>query len=127
MSDIKRDKPKYILVYRCEMCGLESGYTELDPPLCRYCHEETVMTLVKQQDLTPEAIAERLKASADNMMRNMENAFHSMTEEDKELFGDDKDAEGEMLKLLARMQKFKEQIEQLKLEDPDKDQTESNR
>jgi ribosomal protein S14 len=121
MSDTKRDKPKYIMVYRCEVCGLESGYTELDLPLCRYCREETTMTLVKQQDLTPEAIAERLKVSADNMMRNMENAFHSMTEEDKELFGDDKDAEGEMLKLLARMQKFKEQIEQLKLKDLNED------
>jgi len=76
------------------------------------------MVEISTQELTPEVMAARLKAVTDSMMKNMEAAFDSMTEEDKASMGD-KDAEGEMLKLLARIQKFKDQVQQLKLRDPD--------
>lgn len=113
-----KQKPQYMVIYRCKTCTLESGYTEQDVPKCRYCDEETSMELISKQELTPEVMAARLKAVSDNMMKNLESAYQSMPD-DQNLLGDDKDAEGEMLKLLAMMQKLRDQIQNLKLENPD--------
>lgn len=107
-----------MVIYRCKACKLESGYTELDVPKCRYCEEETSMELISKQELTPEVMADRLKAVSDSMMKNLESAYQSMPD-DKDLMGDDKDAEEEMLKLLAMMQKLRNQIHNLELKNPD--------
>jgi hypothetical protein len=113
-----KQKPQYMVIYRCKACKLESGYTELDVPKCRYCEEETSMELISKQELTPEVMADRLKAVSDSMMKNLESAYQSMPD-DKDLMGDDKDAEEEMLKLLAMMQKLRDQIHNLELKNPD--------
>jgi len=115
---MEKQKPEFMIVYKCEACGLESGYTELDKPKCRFCEGNGTMTIVSKQELTAEVMAARLKAVTDSMMKNMEMAFDSMTEEGKISMGD-QDAEGEMLKLMARIQKFKDQVQQLKLRNPD--------
>lgn len=109
------------MIYQCGICGHQSGYTERDKALCRYCNKETTMTLLSKEDLTPQAIATRLKEMADSMMRNLESAYDSMTDEDKKAFGEE-DAEKKMLDLLASTQKIREKINNLKLIDPDKEE-----
>ena len=116
-----RKKPQFMVIYKCGTCDHESGFTELDEPQCRYCREKTTLTLVSKQELTPEVMAARLKAVTDSMMKNLEYAFQSMTDEDKSSFFEDKDGEEEMLKLLAKAQKLKERIQGLKLKDGDED------
>jgi DNA-directed RNA polymerase subunit RPC12/RpoP len=118
---MKKPMPQFMMVYKCSTCGLESGYTELDEPACRFCEEKTTMTLESKQELTPEVMAARLKAVTDSMMKNLESAFHSLTEEDKNTLFGDKDAEGEMLKLLAKSQQLKNKIQGLELKDPNND------
>lgn len=116
----QKPKPKYMVIYRCNACHQESGFTELDKPVCRYCDDaESSMELVSKKELTPEVMAERLKAVSDNMMKNLESAFQVMPDVDKDVLGTDKDPEEEMLKLLAKVQKFRDQIEKLELKDPD--------
>lgn len=116
----QKPKPKYMIIYRCNSCNQESGFTELDKPVCRYCDDiKSSMELVSKKELTPEVMAERLKAVSDNMMKNLESAFQVMPDLDKDALGTDKDPEEEMLKLLARVQKFRDQIQKLELRDPD--------
>ena len=62
----------------------------------------------------------QLKASVQRMFSNLQSAFESMTDEDKAAFGD-KDAEKEMLLLLAKAKQFKENIDQLNLKEPEED------
>ena len=73
------------MIYRCIKCGLESGYTELDAPSCRYCDESTEMTLISKDPLTPELMANRLKTLADNMMKNLESAYETFSDEEKQM------------------------------------------
>ena len=122
MSGKKSDRqPQFMLIYKCETCEIESGYSELDEPNCRYCNEATILTLVSKQEITPEVMAARLKAVTDSMMKNLENAFHSMNDGYKKALFDDKDGEEEMLKLMAKAQKLKDQIQGLNLKNPDED------
>lgn len=106
-----------MLIYRCPACGQEAGFTELDKPHCRYCESKNALELISKRELTPEVMAERLKSVADNMMKNLEQAYETMDDSDKEAFGETKDAEEEMLKLLARVKKFRDQIHDLELKD----------
>lgn len=115
----KKPKPRYMVIYRCNSCKQESGFTELDEPACRYCDAKGSMELVSKKELTPEVMAARLKEVSDNMMKNLESAFQVMPDLEKDVLGDNTDAEEEMLKLLARVQKFRDQIQKLELRDPD--------
>ena len=114
-------KPQYMIVYRCNACGQESGFTELDNALCRYCDAEGSMEVISKKELTPEVMAERLKAVADNMLKNMESAFQTLPELEKGALGENVDPEEEMLKLLARVQKFRDHVQNLKLKNPDEE------
>jgi len=111
----KEMPPKFMMIYLCSSCGLESGYTENDKPVCRYCDATTSMKLISKQELTPEVMAARLKKVTDNMLFNLQSAFESMTEDDKKLFPQDKDAEKEMLLLLDKAKKFKDDVQSLEL------------
>ncbi len=121
----EKPKPHYMVIYRCNSCKQESGFTELDVPSCRYCDANDSMELVSKKELTAEVMAARLKEVSDNMMKNMEGAFHAMPDTEKDIFGENTDAEEEMLKLLARVQKFRDQIQKLELRDP-KDEKDSD-
>lgn len=120
MSTEKR-KPQYMIVYKCNHCGQESGYTELDVAKCRYCEATEGLEVVSKQELTAEVMAQRLKAVTDNMMKNLESAFQKLPDVDKDALGKDVDPEEEMLKLLARVQKFRDQVQNLKLKNPDEE------
>jgi hypothetical protein len=119
----EKPKPRYMVIYRCNSCTQESGFTELDEPTCRYCDAEGPMELVSKKELTPEVMAARLKEVSDNMMKNLESAFQIMPDLEEGALPANEDAEGEMLKLLARVQKFRDQIQKLELRDPDDKET----
>lgn len=113
-----RPKPQFMLLYRCISCGQESGFTENDEPQCRYCDSSEGMELVSRKELTPEVLAERLKALADNMMKNLQSAYASMASEDMEM--GDEDPEKELLKIMSRAKNFQEKIHGLELKKPAK-------
>jgi hypothetical protein len=112
-----RKKAKYMIIYKCNDCGQDSGYTELDSPKCRFC-KKTSMIVVSKNEITPEVIAARLKTTTDNMIKNLESAFEQLTTMDDKVFGDDKDAQTEFLKLMAKAQKLRDGVQGLHLKDP---------
>jgi hypothetical protein len=116
----EKQKPQFMIVYKCSACGQESGYTELDKPSCRFCEAEDSLEIVSKKELTPEVMAERLKAVTDNMMKNIESAYQTLPDFEKGEMGD-KDPEEELLKLMAKMQKFREQVQNLKLKASDEE------
>lgn len=116
----EKQKPQFMIVYKCSTCGQESGYTELDVPSCRYCKIEDSLEMISKKELTPEVMAERLKAVTDNMMKNIESAYQTLPEYEKGTTGDS-DPEEELLKLMAKMQKFRDQVQNLKLKASDEE------
>jgi hypothetical protein len=109
--------PKYMVIYSCSDCGHESGFTELDKPVCRAC-EGTNVSLISRKEITSEVMAERLKVTTDNMMKNLQMAFEQLGTVEGNPFGDDKDAEAEFLKLMARAKKLRDDVQGLELKDP---------
>src|SRR5580693_7668504 len=107
---MKNQKPKFMLVYRCHVCGMESGYTEQDKPKCRYCNKKTIMTIVSKEKLTIEAIVKRMKASADNMMNALKGAYDTMPEEMKKNATEEFDPEKELLKSMAKGKSLQERV-----------------
>jgi hypothetical protein len=94
---------------------MESGYTELDKPICRYCDKETILTVVSKEKLTIGAIAKRLQASADNMMKNLRGAYDTIPEELKKNATQQFDTEKELLKSMAKAKSLNENLGKLKL------------
>ena len=115
----KRPKPEFMIIYMCAECHQDSGFTELDRPICRYCDTKTEMTLVSKVKITPEVMAARLKTVTDRMFSNLQSAFESMTDEDKKHFSPDEDPEKEMLLLLDKAKKLKDDIQSLELKAPE--------
>ena len=117
MSENKKEIPKFMMVYRCNKCGQESGMTELKEPMCFYCEEATPedLVLVSQKPLTPEVMAERLKTVTDNMMKNLQHAFESRPDDDEFTEETGIDAEHELLKIMAMAQDLKEKVQSLEL------------
>lgn len=116
----ERPKPQFMLIYRCTSCGQESGFTENDEPQCRYCDSSEGMELVSKKDLTPEVLAERLKALADNMMKNLQSAYESMGSADFEI--GEEDPEKVLLKIMGRAKNLREKVHGLELKKPVKRQ-----
>ncbi len=108
-----------MVIYQCLNCGKESGYTELDSPKCRYCGFNTSMVEISRKKFTAEVMAARLKQLTDSMFKNLQSAFEVMTDEDKKHFPDDMDPEKEMLLLLEKAKKLKENVQNLELKEPD--------
>src|SRR5687767_4681741 len=71
----KRSKPEFMIIYMCAECHQDSGFTEHDKPICRYCDSKTEMTLISKVKITPEVMAERLKTVTDRMFSNLQSAF----------------------------------------------------
>jgi len=115
---VSKKKPKYLLVYRCQTCSQESGYSELYKPLCRYCDKETPLTLVSKEKLTIESLAKRLSVVADNLNKNLKLAYDSMPEEMNKDATEELDAEKELLKIMAKAKSLQEKVHNLKLEKP---------
>jgi hypothetical protein len=114
------NKVKYLMIYRCSNCGEESSFTDIDQPSCQYCNHATTMEIVSQQEITPQLMEEKIKALSETMLNNLQQAYQSMTAEDRAKFPEGRDAEKEMLLLLARVKNLKDKIEEMKIEDDDK-------
>lgn len=80
---------------------MDSGYTELDHPTCRFCRKKTSLSVVSRKRLTKKVLADRLKVTTDNMMKNLEAAFQLLPTVEKDEFGSGTDPEFEMLKLMS--------------------------
>jgi hypothetical protein len=117
---MKKKKPRYMMTYLCASCNMDTAVTENDKPFCRYCDKKTVMTLISKKEITPEVVAERLKTVSDRMFSNLRSAYDSMTDEEKAPLPGDIDPEKMMLNLLAKAKKFKEDIQKIKLRQPEK-------
>jgi hypothetical protein len=118
LHGMTRKQPKYIIVYCCQTCGIESGYTELDKPLCRYCDKVTPLTLLSKEKITIEAISKRLSYVADNLTKNLKMGYDSLPEELKKDATEEYDAEKELLKLMAKAKSLQEKTDNLKLKKP---------
>ena len=112
----KKQQPKYMIIYQCQECGHESGYTELDKPMCRYCQTTTDLTVSSKQEITPELVMARLKKSTDNMMKNLEGALKQVPDFASKVDGDP-DTEADLLKLMARAKEFHDKVHGLRIED----------
>jgi hypothetical protein len=111
------NKVKYLVIYRCSNCGEESSFTDIDQPSCKYCEKETTMELVSQQEITPQLMEERIKALSESMLNNLQQAYQSMTSEDSAKSPEGRDAEKEMLLLLARVKSLKDKIGEMNFEE----------
>ena len=109
-----------MIIYQCSNCKMDTGLTELQEPVCRYCENPGEMKLISKEKITPEVMANRLKKIADRMFSNLQSAFENMTDEDKANFPGEEDAEKQMYLLLDKTKKFKEKIHALELKDPKK-------
>jgi len=120
-DDMKKPQPRCMMIYRCEACKMDSGFTENEKPFCRYCDDKTEMKLISNKEITPEVMAQRLKELSDRMFSSILSVFEGMSEEDKAAFPEDEDPEKMMLELLAKAKKFKEDIQKIKLKKPEKE------
>jgi hypothetical protein len=111
-------KAEFLITYRCKTCGEQSSFADAQEAQCNYCDASTGLEEVDRQKITPELMEQQLKASAERMLANLQSAFENMTEDDKAAFGE-KDAEKEMLLLLAKAKKFKDGIDKLNLNEPE--------
>ena len=67
-------QPQWMIVYDCRSCGNDSGMTELQRPTCFTC-SGTDLIERERVPFTPEALASRMKLSADTMLVNLQKAF----------------------------------------------------
>ena len=63
-------------------------------------------------------MADRLKAITDNMMSNLVSAFKELPNVDQNILGEGKDAESELLRVMDRAKKFRDQVTSLKFKEP---------
>lgn len=98
---------------------MDSSYSEIEAPACRYCEHATTMTEILRQEITPELMEERIKALSASMLNNLQQAYQHLTEDDKANFPEGQDAEKEMLMLLAKVKNLKDKIDGIQLTDPD--------
>lgn len=94
-------------MYRCAQCGVDSGMSDCESPVCFYCDAEEGLTLISKELITPEALAARLKASTDRMMQALRDAYDVMPKDDAVPDNPDEDMEKQMLEIMARAQEFR--------------------
>lgn len=114
---MEKKKPEFINVYYCPECDMDFSYVDDDQPYCRVCDKETNMTFVEKIKITPQVIADRIKASTDRMYNALRAAYDARGEDFDAAYPDTEDPEKMMLNLLAKAKKFKEKIDNLELKD----------
>lgn len=86
---MKKKNPQFILIYQCQSCNLDSGFTELDRQVhCYYCGRNSEMKLISKQVLTEEAVANRLKIITDRLFNSLSPAYGRL-EEQKNVVAED--------------------------------------
>ncbi|MBS4027381.1 MAG: hypothetical protein KGZ58_01990 [Ignavibacteriales bacterium] len=120
-SQTTKQKPQFMCIYLCEKCKMDSGYTELDKPVCRFCDRPTTMTLVSKKELSAEVLAERLKQTTDRMMQNLTGAYEAFDEDDFEK-DEDFDPEKTLFELMAKAKKLRDAVHNLDTKESEKKQ-----
>lgn len=115
----KKSPPKYLIIYRCELCGEDAGYTERDKPRCRFCGSRNKLTVISKQEITPEVMAARLKTVADRMMNSLRDAYDQLPKLEENIVAEGRDAEAEILRLLAHAKKLRDKVYGLELKGKD--------
>ena len=105
--DKKSKKPEWMITYFCPRCQMDSGRTELDPPLCYFCEQSDGLTELKREKLTPEVLFGRMQMATNRMMENLEKA---MAIEGK---GTDDKEEMMLLQAMAMGQELQQEIKKL--------------
>lgn len=101
--------PRWMITYFCPRCSMDSGRTELDGPYCFFCQRTDGLTELKREPMSPEAVFERIKRSADRMVDNLRKA-HGIAEED---WPKNEKEEMMLLEALAKGQDLQKSLEKI--------------
>ena len=115
----KKPIPKYLIIYKCQHCGEDCGYTENEKPRCRFCNKADRLVVLSRQKITPEVMAARLKAVSDRMMSHLESAYEQVPRHEDNIVAEGKDAENDLLKLMALAKNLRDKLHNLQLKKPD--------
>jgi uncharacterized Zn finger protein len=106
--------PKYLIIYKCEVCGQECGYSELYKPRCNYCGRNDKLIVVSKEEITFEVMVNRLMAVTDNIMLKLSEAYKQLPHVDENIVQEGKDGESELLKLMDKAKKLRDKVHLLK-------------
>jgi len=112
-STPKKRIPKFLIIYKCEACGQDCGYTELEKPSCRYCGRNDKLVVFSKQKMTFKVMMSRLKAVTDNMMLNLSKAYEQLPNADVNIVEDGKDGETELLKIMEKAKNLRDKVHSL--------------
>lgn len=98
---------------------MDFSYVDDDKPYCRVCDKETNMTFVEKIKITPQVIADRIKASTDRMYAALRELYEARGDDFDAAYPDTEDPEKMLLNLLAKAKKFKEGVDDLEFKEPD--------
>ena len=115
----KKSAPKYLIIYQCNSCGQDCGYTEKQRPRCRFCGNKYELVVISKQKITPEVMAARLQEVTNRIMSNLLSAYEQLSHAGENIVAEGKDAELEMLKLMDKAKKFKDKVDALEFKKPE--------
>lgn len=110
----KKSTPKYLIIYKCEACGQDCGYTEREKPQCRFCGRKDKLIVVSKEKITFDAMMNRLKTVTDNIMTNLSQAYEQLPHLEGNIVEEGKDGEAEFLKLMDKAKKLRDKVHALK-------------
>jgi hypothetical protein len=111
----KKSLPKYLIVYLCQSCGQDCGYTEREDPKCRFCGKTTGLTVISKKRITRKVMMARLKEVTDRMMSNLVSAYEGLPKYDENIVAEGKDAETELLRIMDKAKKLRDTVHGLDL------------
>ncbi|HEX8060985.1 MAG TPA: hypothetical protein VF473_08620 [Cyclobacteriaceae bacterium] len=112
-KDPKKSLPRYLIIYVCQSCGQDCGYTEREKPKCRFCGNTSGLTVVSKQRITKEVMMARLKEVTDRMMSSLISAYEGLPKYEENIVAEGKDAEAELLRIMERVKKLRDKVQAL--------------
>lgn len=109
----KKSQPRYLIIYVCQSCGQDCGYTEREKPKCRFCGKTTGLSVVSKQRITRKVMMARLKEVTDRMMSNLTSAYEGLPKYDENIVAEGKDAETELLKIMEKAKQLRDKVQKL--------------
>jgi hypothetical protein len=106
----KETPPKYLIIYKCEACDQESGFTDLYDPYCRFCGKADQLVMVSKTNYNSRAVNDRLKTVADRMLIHLDKAYHELPKYDDFVVSEGSDAETQLLRLMHIVKKFRDRL-----------------
>jgi len=109
----KKQSPKYLVVYQCGHCNQDSGYTENDKPVCRFCKRCDRMTMISKDRIKPKVVKARLQIVIDKMMGNLTKAYEELPDVGENIVAEGTDAESWLLRLMDKTKKLRDKVRRL--------------